>query len=315
MSNSKKKTYKKREGAHVKAKVNVNVKKDSKTQKFLNDWLWLITLIVIVIIAALLVIFIPKCDSTCTSCYAKCASACDTGESDNVSSTDPIDPSQYTEQMNLPDDGEQYAVFETTMGTIKMRLFPEEAPKTVENFVGLINKGYYNNLIFNRVVAGFVDQAATDVGGISGESIWGGVFEDEFDGNDLYHFRGAVSMANTTAPNTNSSQFFIVQSKTIFGGHDSATLESYGLPEWVVRYYEQVGGTPSLDHIVGQKTNYNGHTVFAQVFEGLDVVDAINAVEVGANDRPVTDVVITKAYIDTYHNHPVDDVSSSDVQG
>lgn len=147
------------------------------------------------------------------------------------------------------------AMMKTSMGDIKIKLFPKEAPKTVENFVGHSKKGYYNNLIFHRVINGFMIQGGDPKGnGSGGESIWGGSFEDEFSPN-LKNLRGAISMANS-GPNTNGSQFFIVQKE---------------------------GGTPWLDGV---------HTVFGQVMEGMDVVDKIAATQKGKNDKPIVDVKI-----------------------
>lgn len=166
-------------------------------------------------------------------------------------------------QTAMPDVGEQIAVIETSMGTIKIQLFPEYAPKTVENFVGLIEKGYYDGLIFHRVIPDFMIQGGDPEGtGRGGESLWGGKFEDEFSPN-VTNIRGALSMANA-GPDTNGSQFFVVQKE---------------------------GGTPWLN---------DRHSVFGQVFEGMDVVDAIANVERDATDKPLTDVSMTKVTLETY---------------
>lgn len=102
------------------------------------------------------------------------------------------------------------AVIETSLGTIKVRLFPQFAPKTVENFVTLAQRGYYDNTKFHRVIKDFMIQGGDPSGtGAGGTSIWDGPFEDEV--NDILHnFNGALSMANS-GNNTNGSQFFIVQ--------------------------------------------------------------------------------------------------------
>lgn len=107
------------------------------------------------------------------------------------------------------------AVLETSEGTIKIRLFPEQAPKAVENFIGLAKKGYYDGLTFHRVMNDFMIQGGDPKGdGTGGESIWNQPFEDEF--SDLLHnFRGSLSMANSGS-NTNGSQFFIVQNQNAF---------------------------------------------------------------------------------------------------
>ena len=117
-------------------------------------------------------------------------------------------------QLNAPKDGELKATIKTNMGEIKLRLFPEHAPKAVENFTTHAKNGYYNGLIFHRVIDNFMIQGGDPLGtGKGGESIWGKPFEDEFTG-ELHNLRGALSMANA-GPNTNGSQFFIVQAPEV----------------------------------------------------------------------------------------------------
>lgn len=102
------------------------------------------------------------------------------------------------------------ATFKTNQGDIKVKLFADIAPKTVENFTTHAKNGYYDNGIFHRVIRDFMIQGGDPEGtGMGGESIWGGSFEDEFS-DKLLNVRGALSMANA-GPNTNGSQFFIVQ--------------------------------------------------------------------------------------------------------
>ena len=172
----------------------------------------------------------------------------------------------------------------TTLGDIKIKLFGEKAPKTVENFVTHAKNGYYNGIIFHRVIKDFMIQGGDPMGtGMGGESIWGGTFEDEFD-MELHNLRGALSMANA-GPGTNGSQFFIVQAKEVPANMLSQmkALEDKGFPKEIAEAYAQVGGTPWLDF---------RHSVFGQVVEGMDVVDAIADVKVGAGDKPAIDVVI-----------------------
>ncbi|MEE0897523.1 MAG: peptidylprolyl isomerase, partial [Acutalibacteraceae bacterium] len=110
--------------------------------------------------------------------------------------------------------GDTLATIKTNMGEIKVKLFPEGAPKTVENFTTHAKKGYYNGLIFHRVIKDFMIQGGDPTGtGMGGESIWGDSFEDEFDVK-LHNIKGALSMANA-GPNTNGSQFFIVQADNV----------------------------------------------------------------------------------------------------
>ena len=297
MSTSRKKTYKKRkQQAHTTQKVSPNVKTMSKTEQFLNNWLWLITLVIIVALTVMLVIFVPMCDS-CTAC-SNMAESCAAEENvDDAVTSEPFDVTSYTDQFAAPAVGEEVAVFETSMGVIKMRLFADAAPKSVENFKTHIKNGYYNGVTFHRVINDFMIQGGDPTGiGNGGESIWGGDFEDEYE-NGYYNFRGALSMANTGDPNTNSSQFFIVQRDDVLETVEQ--LVGGGLPEWVAKKYADVGGYPMGDHELYEATGYNGHTVFGQVYEGMDVVDAIAAVEVDGNSKPLSDVVITKAYLET----------------
>ena len=175
-------------------------------------------------------------------------------------------------------------------GVIKIKLFPNEAPKTVENFTTHAKNGYYEGIIFHRVINDFMIQGGDPTGtGRGGESIWGAPFADEFDIN-LHNLNGALSMANA-GPNTNGSQFFIVQASSV----DSRLLsqmkqigEQGGFPEQTVADYEAVGGTPWLDF---------KHSVFGQVYEGMDVVNAIATTRVDMLDKPFEDVVIEKIEI------------------
>ncbi|KAI8148410.1 peptidyl-prolyl cis-trans isomerase cyp15 [Fennellomyces sp. T-0311] len=147
-----------------------------------------------------------------------------------------------------------HAILRTTMGDIHIRLLPDVAPKAVENFVTHAKNGYYDNLIFHRVIKGFMIQTGCPFGdGTGGESIWGEDFEDEIS-RDVRHDRPyTVSMANA-GPNTNGSQFFIT-----------------------------VVPTPWLD---------NKHTVFGRATAGMDVVHEIEHARVDKNDKPHEDIKI-----------------------
>jgi peptidyl-prolyl cis-trans isomerase A (cyclophilin A) len=165
-----------------------------------------------------------------------------------------------------------YARFDTTEGTFTVKLFDEEAPKTVANFVGLAEgtkewtdpksgakktEPFYDGIIFHRIIDGFMIQSGDPLGkGYGGP---GYKFGDEFHPSLRHNREGVLSMANS-GPNTNGSQFFIT-----------------------------LGPTPHLD---------NRHTVFGVVEEGMDVVRKIGKVRTGAQDRPVNDVVINKLTIE-----------------
>lgn len=206
---------------------------------------------------------------------AACGSS---GEQQETSSTEPAPTEEVQGYPQLePGITEETIVdMNTSEGTIRIRLFPEIAPKAVENFLGHAESGYYDGVIFHRVIEDFMLQGGDPTGtGGGGESIYGEPFEDEFS-DQLFNFRGALSMANA-GPGTNGSQFFIVQAKKIEEGSAS------DYPAEITAAYEEMGGTPWLDGM---------HTVFGQVDEGMDVVDSIAAVEKGANDKPLEDIVI-----------------------
>lgn len=192
-------------------------------------------------------------------------------------------------QLSTPQKGDTLAVMHTNMGDIKIKLFPEKAPKTVENFVTHSKNGYYNGLKFHRVINDFMIQGGDPRGnGTGGESIWGGSFPDEFD-PELHNLRGALSMANS-GPNTNGSQFFIVQAREVPSNmlEQMRDLEDNGFPADITAAYAELGGTPWLDF---------RHTVFGQVTDGMDVVDKIAAVETN-NDVPCEDVIISSIDIE-----------------
>lgn len=180
-----------------------------------------------------------------------------------------------------PTEASMTAVLQTNLGNIKVMLFPEAAPKAVENFTTHAKNGYYDGIIFHRVIKDFMIQGGDPMGmGYGGESIWGKPFADEFSLEAL-NFKGALSMANS-GPNTNGSQFFIVQAGSVDPGMISQMADA-GYPAEAIEKYKEVGGTPWLDF---------RHTVFGQVIEGLDVVDKIASVQVGANDKPLEEVKI-----------------------
>jgi len=155
------------------------------------------------------------------------------------------------------------AVIQTNKGTIRVELLESDAPKTTENFITLAQRGYYDGIIFHRVIKGFMIQGGDPTGsGRGGESAWGGRFNDEIDPRSpVYqsgYKAGTMAMANA-GPNTNGSQFFIMH-------------QDYGLP-------------PS-------------YTIFGRVTEGQDVVDAIATTKTGPGDRPVSEVKMEKVTIE-----------------
>ncbi len=196
-------------------------------------------------------------------------------------------------QLEMPIVGEEIAIFKTNHGDIKVRLFPQVAPKAVENLVTHAKNGYYDGVIFHRIIKDFMIQGGDpDSTGRGGESIWGAPFEDEFD--IMYrNFRGALSMANA-GPGTNGSQFFIVHASQVGGDiieQMKTAGEEKGYPEAVVEAYEELGGTYWLDF---------NHTVFGQVFEGMDIVDEIANLKTDNGDKPLEPVIIETIEIVEY---------------
>lgn len=174
------------------------------------------------------------------------------------------------------------ATIKTNHGDMRIKLFPDHAPKTVANFIALSKDGYYDGVIFHRIIKDFMIQGGDPTGtGMGGESIYGDSFEDEFS-EELYNIRGALSMANA-GPNTNGSQFFIVQNQHL--PYSKKEIARGGWPEPIAEIYAEQGGTPHLDR---------RHTVFGQLADeaSYEVLDAIAGVETGAMDKPVEDVVI-----------------------
>lgn len=165
--------------------------------------------------------------------------------------------------------GKEIAVIETNMGTIEVELFRTDAPKSVDNFIGLAKKGYYNGLIFHRVMDNFMIQGGDPTGtGAGGESIYGKKFEDEISPKLKFDRAGLLAMANA-GPNTNGSQFFITLVPTT----------------WLNTH----------------------HTIFGEVVSGMDVVKAIGKVQtIKPGDKPVKDVVMKKVHMksDTWEKAP-----------
>ena len=160
-------------------------------------------------------------------------------------------------------------------------MFEDAAPKAVNNFKSLAKEGYYDGVIFHRIIKDFMIQGGDPTGtGAGGESIYGNKFEDEFSEN-YYHLRGALSMANA-GPNTNGSQFFIVTASQVPLSM-LGQLEALNLPQVVVEAYGEVGGTPWLD---------SRHTVFGHVTKGMGIVEKIESVPTNPADRPIEDVII-----------------------
>lgn len=203
-------------------------------------------------------------------------------------------------QLSLPEIGDEIAIIKTNMGDIYIKLFKSEAPDAVESFTVHAKNGYYDGIIFHRVIKDFMIQGGDPTGtGTGGESIWGQPFADYFTGK-LFHYTGALSMANS-GPNTNGSQFFIVQAQPLSTNPNAENwLKTEGFDDDTIQNYLNLGGTPWLDN--GHTQQGDGHIVFGQVFKGMDVVNAIAGVAVDAtSSKPFEDVVMLTIEITEYN--------------
>lgn len=183
------------------------------------------------------------------------STACAQGGNDAATATnDAAEAAEETRDVKV-------AVMQTNQGTITLELFEEVAPKAVENFERLSEKGYYEGIIFHRVMDGFMIQGGDPTGtGYGGKSIWGVPFEDEFSPEVRFDKPGLLAMANS-GPKTNGSQFFIT-----------------------------LAPTPWLD---------GKHTIFGKVIDGMDVVETIGKTEVDPANKPTVEVKIESVTIET----------------
>ena len=201
-------------------------------------------------------------------------SACTTGQTGttpgNATSTNTWDTLTTNTEIEMPkyeapaiENGDIIATITTNNGTIKLKLFTELAPRTTANFIGLSKNGYYDNVIFHRVIPGFMIQWGDPDGtGTGWESIYGEKFDDEFS-PELKNVRGTISMANA-GPNTNGSQFFI-----------------------------NVADNNFLD---------NKHSVFGQVVEGMDIADKISNAKTVTNDLPESEIKMISSVVQQYQD-------------
>ena len=236
-------------------------------------------------------------------------------------------------QLELPKEGDAIAVLQTSQGDIVLRLFPEQAPKTVTNFINLAKAGSYDKTSFHKVINDVLIEGGHcggDSAGPSGQSSYGDTFEDEFC-DSLYNLRGAVSMANSSKDG-NGSRFFInvttVDSFAKSGGwnalagtwesvkakltdyKDSNLLTAYieengdrflntdVVPDDIKMLYEIKGGNPAFDGVYNAADR--GNTVFGQVISGMEAVDKIAALKTDGKNVPETPVQIESVTITTF---------------
>ncbi|WP_101908742.1 peptidylprolyl isomerase [Marasmitruncus massiliensis] len=187
-------------------------------------------------------------------------------------------------QAQAPAAGSQTATIKTSAGDIKIVLYPEEAPKAVENWIALAKKGYYDNQKFYEVLPSVRICTGDPEGtGNKGESSFEGgeKFDDEYSVN-LWHFNGAVAMNNGGSKDRNDSRFYIIQNSSISDDLAEEMLD-VGFPEKVVDQYLKAGGVPNYDF---------KDTVFAQVVEGLDIVEKIASAPRDDTNKPKEDITI-----------------------
>lgn len=214
--------------------------------------------------------------------------------SNNENSERVVDTIDYKaaseKQMAMPEVGETVAIFHIkNFGDVKVKFFKDKAPKAVENFVTHAKEGYYDGLIFHRVINEFMIQGGDPEGtGMGGESIWGEGFGTELD-YELVPYRGSLCMAMSSLPNSIGSQFFITQAH--YDESQASYLKQGGYPEKLIEEYKTQGGYLSL---------YLQYTVFGQVYEGIEIVDKIAAVEKDGNDKPLEDVIIESIEVTEY---------------
>lgn len=231
-----------------------------------------------------------------------------------VSELGHLDDGGYN-QLKLPTSGEEIVVIETNKGVMKFRLFPEEAPKASENFLGLIEESYYDETVFHRIIENFMVQGGSPDGtGFGGESIYGAPFEMEVT-EELHHIRGALAMARSQDVVSQTSQFYIVHKNNLSDEEkgliqsliddadmpiseeaDSKKVKDL-FPVAFSEHYLAYGGEMALDY---------QYTVFGQLFEGFDVLDAIATTETEMNESqteksvPVEEAKVIKMYTETY---------------
>lgn len=215
--------------------------------------------------------------------------------SDNGSSDTTTDNSQgrsafgeVVSNFTAPENGEKIVIMTIKdYGDVKFKLFPEYAEKGVENFVSLAEEGYYDGLIFHRIINNFMIQGGDPTGtGRGGECIWGSKFDGGTDPH-LIHAAGALAYANSGSTATNGSQFYIVTGQTF-------TEEQFdpSYPAAAKEAYLKAGGYPWLD---------GNYTVFGQVFDGLDIVFELQKVATDSSDKPTKDVVIESMKVAEYN--------------
>lgn len=190
-------------------------------------------------------------------------------------------PESALKQLSQPSVGDMIAVFKTSEGSFTVRLFPEYAKSTVENFVALVSDGYYNKTLIHRVVSGLLIQGGDPTRtGTGGKSFSGEPLQNEFS-SELHNFFGALGMAS------DGSQFYLVTARDVSAEVRSELLDA-GVASAVAYTYESFGGAPQLDF---------RYTVFGQVIDGFETLLAIALLETDELSRPKTNVEVISVTI------------------
>ena len=195
-------------------------------------------------------------------------------------------------QFAHPAAGDTVAVFDTSAGVFKAVLFPTLAPQACDNFLGLVQAGYYNGLTVSRAENEFLVEAGQGADG-RGATIWNGSRYPVEATDQLHHYSGALCAA-TDSSGQCASVFYVMET---LPGSASVTQElvdqmnAAGYRAEVVAAYQTAGGAPYLDYT---------DTVFGQVYEGMDIVDTIAQTAVDENQKPTTDITISSVSIETY---------------
>ncbi len=225
------------------------------------------------------------------ACVTLSACADDGGETSFFSSSDTRKTVSSEElQFTTPATGDPIVTFTTDLGSFSAVLYPDIAPQACENFIALAESGFYDGTSFDRVISGFCVQGGLDAEG-NATTIWGGSAYPIEVSDTLHHYAGALCAAASDDA-TASSPFYIVQAmpSDVSDAMVSA-MEDAAYREEVMDAYTAAGGVPYLDYT---------DTVFGQIYDGMDVIDAIAALETDEDDTPLEAVVITSVTVGSY---------------
>ncbi len=231
-----------------------------------------------------------------TLCACLALTSCGSSEGEGsdfsifTSSTSRASVSSDEVQFTTPTTGDTIAIFSTDYGDISVVLYPELAPQACDNFIGLADAGFYDGTALDRIVSGFCVQGGLDAEG-NASSIWdGSAFPMEVS-DSLHHYAGALCAAPDEDGNAASPFYFVQASASDVSDAMVSAMEEAGYREEVIAAYTVAGGVPYLDYT---------DTVFGQIYDGMDVLDEIAALETDEDDAPLEEVLIHSVTITTY---------------